>query len=117
MSRRNQTAFVAGLAILILLASCGNGAKPKSSAAAIEKSTVEISISGMTCTGCEQKIVSGIKSLKGIESAEASFKDGKAIVVFNPGVADTLKIKEAVTSAGYTVNKFVAYSPQEQGKP
>ncbi len=77
-----------------------------------EASAVEISIGGMTCTGCEQTIQSGIMKLEGVESVKATFTDGRAVVVFDPAKTDTLKMKEAVLSKGYTVNKFTEVALQ-----
>lgn len=62
---------------------------------------VELSIKGMTCTGCEQTIQTGISSIKGVKQVKANFKDGKAYVSFESGVADTIQMKEKITASGY----------------
>ena len=64
---------------------------------------VEMTIQGMTCTGCEQTIQSGIGSIDGVKQVKATFKNGKAFVEFIPGIADTVRIKEKVTASGYVV--------------
>jgi mercuric ion transport protein len=64
---------------------------------------VEISIKGMTCTGCEQTIQSGISSIKGVKQVKATFKNGTAWVEFIPGIADTIQMKEKITASGYSV--------------
>ena len=71
-----------------------------------DASLIEVSIGGMTCTGCEQKIQTSIAKLEGIKSVKASFTVGNAIVEYYPNLVDTLKIKEAILATGYTVKKF-----------
>ncbi len=65
---------------------------------------VELSIQGMSCTGCEQTIQSGISSIDGVKQVKANYKNGKAYVEFIPGIADTVRMKEKITSAGYTLS-------------
>ena len=64
---------------------------------------VELSIKGMSCTGCEQTIQSGVAAIAGVKQVKADFKTGKARVEFVPGVADTTAIKTNITSSGYIV--------------
>ncbi len=65
---------------------------------------VELSIQGMSCTGCEQTIQSGIGTIDGVKQVKANYKNGKAYVEFIPGIADTVRMKEKITSAGYTLS-------------
>ena len=74
----------------------------------MEASVIEVSIGGMTCTGCEQTVQTSISKLEGIKSVKASFITGKALVEYFPGITDTVKIKAAVTGSGYTVKRFSA---------
>ena len=64
---------------------------------------VEFAIQGMTCTGCEQTIQSGISSIKGVKQVKANFKNGKAFVEFLPDMADTIQMKEKIATSGYVV--------------
>ena len=64
---------------------------------------VEFTVQGMSCTGCEQTIQTGISSIKGVKQVKATFKDGKAFVEFVPEMADTTQMKEKITASGYTV--------------
>jgi copper chaperone CopZ len=86
--------------------SCGS--KNKTEKASLETaSVIEVSIGGMTCTGCEQTIQNNLGKLEGIKSVKASFTTGNALVEYLPGKVDTLKMKETVTGSGYTVKKFI----------
>lgn len=106
MNTIKQRILPAGFLALLMLISCQGNRKDGAVKETFTASTVEISINGMTCTGCEQTIQAGISGLDGVESVKATFTDGKAVVVFDPGKADTVKMKEIITGKGYTVNKF-----------
>lgn len=95
---------------LFLAFSCNNAGTKKSSAevkSAVQENVktvaVELSIKGMTCTGCEQTIQSGISGINGVKQVKATYKNGKAFVEFMPGIADTNLMKEKVTASGYIV--------------
>ena len=69
----------------------------------VQTVAVELTIQGMTCTGCEQTIQAGIRSIKGVKQVKATFTSGKAYVEFIPEVADTMAMKQKVTSSGYVI--------------
>lgn len=108
---RNQK-MTLGLAIIVslsIIASCnGNTKKADKEIIQQEASVIEVSIGGMSCTGCEQTIQKSIGDLDGVKSVKASFTDGKALVEYYASVVDTQKIKSAVTNVGYTFNKFIS---------
>jgi len=93
--------------VALSVVSCGRSKKTADTPATMENSIIEVSIGGMTCTGCEQTIQSGISKLEGIKSVKASYVTGNALVEYYSGVTDTVKIKEAITGSGYTVKKFI----------
>lgn len=99
------------LGLLLLISSCGGGkpreAKSESTAAT---TTIELTIGGMTCTGCENTIQTNLGKVPGIISVTASHLKGNAIIEYEPGKVDTLKIKEVVDGVGYTALKV---SPAE----
>ena len=95
---------------LFLAFGCNNASTKKSETAVKSLSqgnaktvAVEFAIQGMTCTGCEQTIQSGIASLKGVKQVKANFKNGKAFVEFLPDIVDTIQMKEKNVTAGYGV--------------
>lgn len=90
----------------LLAISCGNDKKIKKEGVPLEASTLEVSIGGMTCTGCEEKIQAGVSKLDGIKSIKASHTDANAIIEYYPAVVDTVKIREAISGTGYDVKKF-----------
>lgn len=95
---------------LFMAFGCNNGNTKKSAPelkpaieANVKTVAVEFSIQGMTCTGCEQTIQSGISSIKGVKQVKATFKNGKAYVEYLPEIADTIQMKERITASGYIV--------------
>jgi copper chaperone CopZ len=98
--------------ILLFVAVACNGRKEAPAEMFIgEPSSIEVSIEGMTCTGCEQTIQNNVEKIKGVKSVKASWKEGKALVEFFPEMTDTLEIKDAVTGSGYKVNHFNTPDP------
>jgi len=111
MVNKNQISIVVFLVTVLIAFSCGgNGKKPEKTDSKMEAAVVEVSISGMTCTGCEQTIQTRVSDLNGVKSVKASFITGKALVEYFPDITDTLKIKESITGSGYLVKKFNAVS-------
>jgi copper chaperone CopZ len=93
--------------VLISVTSCGTkGNKELKKVEGFQISRMEVSISGMTCTGCEQTIQTNVAKIEGVMSVKATFTTGKAVVDFNPAQADTSKIRTAITGSGYKVTGF-----------
>jgi len=106
MFKKTTANYMVFILAAILLISCSRGQKAEKPDLQIEPSFIEVSIGGMTCTGCEQTIQAGITRLEGIKSVKASYVVGNALVEYYPGITDTVKIKAAITGSGYTVNRF-----------
>lgn len=103
--------------IVSVAVSCnGSGKKSEKETVMQQASLLEVSIGGMSCSGCEQTIQNNVGKLEGIKSVKASFTAGNAIIEYYPSIADTVKIKEAVTGSGYTFKKFGPFKPEENIK-
>ena len=92
---------------------CSNGGPQKSPSVVksavgenLKVAALELSIQGMTCTGCEQTIQSGLGSLQGVKQVKANYKNGKAYVEFVPGIGDTTRMRESITSSGYALGSI-----------
>lgn len=57
-----------------------------------------ITVEGMSCTHCEQRVVSALESVSGVTSASADNEANTAIV---DGEADPDALSSAVAEAGY----------------
>lgn len=64
-----------------------------------------ISISGMHCASCAQKIENTLKKLKGIQKASVNFATERATVEFDESVTNESKINNAIEQLGYKVIK------------
>lgn len=111
MSFRKYSPLATGALLLLILFSCRNN--QVSASANFEPMAVEISIKGMTCTGCEQTISTSLTKLEGVQSVNATFTDGRAVVVYLPGKTDTASMRQAISGKGYSVNKFTVVQPSE----
>jgi len=69
----------------------------------VEFQTLEIPIKGMTCAGCEAHVNSAIGELDGVVNVNASYKQGNAVVAFDPNKVSQDQIVEAVNKTGYKV--------------
>lgn len=69
--------------------------------------TAEFSVNGMHCTGCENTIKTNVKELKGVKTIDASFKENKAVVIFDSLQTNEIAIMAAIEDAGYKVDTFL----------
>ena len=67
-------------------------------------SQVEYDVAGMTCTGCENTVKSGVSSLSGVAEVNASFLEGKVLVTFDTTLVSTSDIGAEIGKKGYKVN-------------
>jgi copper chaperone len=105
------------IALLAIASACGNsGKKVEKPADDGRVAKVEVSITGMTCGGCEQTIQTSVAKLEGIKSVKAMSGMGKAFIEFAPALTDTAKIRTAITESGYSVTGFALTMPTEPGK-
>ncbi len=111
---RTKLALGVLMCLMIIVASCGGGKSTgaKETAETPEETvTVNLSIEGMTCTGCENTICSNLEKIPGVKSVTASHTDGNAVIEFEPGKVDTVMLKEAVNATGYKALKTSAVEP------
>jgi copper chaperone CopZ len=90
------------LLLMWLFAACNHSTKTESvNPEALQK--VEITITGMTCTGCEQTVTQGALTLDGVKEAKASYKDGKAWVSYEDDKVTPEAITASIENTGYKV--------------
>jgi copper ion binding protein len=68
--------------------------------------TVEFSVKGMTCSGCENTVMKSVKKLDGIAEVLASHEKETAVVKFDTSLVNPAEIEKAIVAAGYTVEGF-----------
>lgn len=75
-----------------------------SSALIASEEKVTISIDGMSCDGCVNKVTSTLEKTQGVKSAEVKLEPGSAIIVFDDQKADSKKLMETIAGLGYKAN-------------
>ncbi len=76
--------------------------QPTSAAAPpTELSTVELKVSGMTCSGCAVSVRKALLETPGVASASVDHEAGRATVQYDPAKASTTQLIEAVNKTGF----------------
>lgn len=65
--------------------------------------SVVLTVTGMKCGGCETNVTDKLQAIDGIVSVKASSKDKTVSVDFDAEKTGLDAIKNAITSAGFTV--------------
>lgn len=63
-----------------------------------------LDVSGMSCTGCEQRIESALSRLDGVVRSKADHQSGVVTVVINPAKATEDAVRASIMQAGYGVS-------------
>jgi len=62
---------------------------------------VVLHVIGMDCVGCELNVVRTLEDLDGVEKAEASFPEKKAVVQYDGEVIDPEQMCQALFKIGF----------------
>ena len=63
-------------------------------------------VEGMTCAGCESSVEQAIRSVKGVKSVDASFKDSRAVVELDdPKAGKPEDVLAAIEKSGYRAQR------------
>ena len=65
--------------------------------------TVKFRVEGMHCDGCAQIIQSLLEKKTGVRTANVSFNDGEARILYDIRAVSEDKLAEAIEKAGYRV--------------
>jgi len=115
MKARNLFLFLFAAIIVVSMTSCGGGGtkaekQPEATVMADEDHAhlhyIQVSVEGMTCEGCQNTVKGAITTVQGVDSAMASFTDGRALAGYAETTPDTAAIRAAITGAGYKVTGF-----------
>lgn len=67
-------------------------------------STIEYTVTGMTCAHCEGAVRSEVSQLDGVQVVDVDAKTGR-LVIDAPGVVDDAAVLAAVDEAGYSATR------------
>lgn len=62
-----------------------------------------LTVTGMTCGGCENAVRSVLSMVDGVQKATASHRENRVQVVYDPAKTDRGAITRAIETAGYSV--------------
>ncbi|MDR0822719.1 MAG: heavy-metal-associated domain-containing protein, partial [Endomicrobium sp.] len=65
--------------------------------------TKTIYIGGMTCINCQKLIEKALKNTDGINSAKVSYKDSKAVIVYDGAIISFKEISAVIEKLNYSV--------------
>jgi copper chaperone len=65
--------------------------------------TLNFTVTGMTCGGCENAVKRAVRQLDGVEDVTASHSAKQVDVTFDEGKVNAAKIRERIESLGYAV--------------
>lgn len=64
-----------------------------------------LTVTGMSCTGCESRIAKTLGRLEGVRAVEADHRSGTVAVEFESGELGETTIRERLIQAGYEVQE------------
>lgn len=99
---------IVGLLFLgLTLLGCNAGKNSKKGEDSVPATlAVEMSVDGMHCMGCVETVRASAIQLNGVTEAAVSLDSANARIVFNTGLTDTIKIKDAIELNGYQVTSI-----------
>lgn len=62
-----------------------------------------ISVKGMSCMGCVNKVKTGLENTAGVESVEVSLEQKQVTVQYDETKTQPERLKDAIKKAGYEV--------------
>jgi copper chaperone CopZ len=62
-----------------------------------------LTVTGMTCGGCERAVERALSLVEGVSRAAASHRENRVTVAFDRAKTDRAAIAAAITRAGYQV--------------
>lgn len=68
---------------------------------AAEAKTSVFRVEGMTCGGCAAGLKMTLRKMEGVQKAEASYEERKAVVTYDPAKVKPEQIKSAIEKLGY----------------
>lgn len=67
--------------------------------------TLTLPVNGMTCGGCENAVKRALGTLPGVSGVEASHRDQRVVVTFDPAAVSADDIAKKIGLLGYQVTR------------
>jgi copper chaperone CopZ len=65
--------------------------------------TLTLTVTGMTCGGCENAVKRALGRLDGVGDVTASHVEQKVIVALDPAKVSAAQVRDKIAACGYTV--------------
>ena len=62
-----------------------------------------LTVTGMTCGGCEKAVTRALSGLSGVSNVSASHRESRVTLTYDPSQVDVDAITKRVRDAGYVV--------------
>src|SRR6266851_3546084 len=85
-------------------------------AAPESKTRLEFPVQGMHCAACVGKVERALRTVPGVEDANANLATGRATVWARPEAADLEAMRRAVEGAGYAVPEEIERTPESEAR-
>jgi Cu+-exporting ATPase len=82
----------------------------------VPTATLDLPVTGMTCTNCANTITRRVRKLEGVLEAEASFPTHSASVTYAVGTTNRAEVVAAIRKAGFDVVEASADQPLEDAE-
>ena len=69
--------------------------------------TETLSVQGMSCAACVGHVTRALQGLDGVQAAEVSLADARAVVTYDPAKVQAAQMREAVAEEGYEASPAV----------
>lgn len=80
------------------------------------KAVTVVSVSGMTCDSCAHQVHSALAKVPGVKSADVSYEQGRAAVIYDPSATSPDVIRSAIDASGYKAGEAVGEPPCHPGR-
>lgn len=74
-----------------------------------------ITVKGMTCDDCVNKITTALKNIDGVSAVNVSLEKGMASVAFDAQKTSVEKLETAIAAVGYSTGNVKAQNPHKCG--
>jgi len=61
----------------------------------------ELTVEGMSCTGCEERVTTAVKQIEGIHRVDADHETNNVEITADEGTEDA--VRDAIYDAGYDI--------------
>lgn len=100
-------ALIVVLALAVLASAAGAGAAER----------LELKVEGMVCPACERAVASVLRSQPGVLEADASFRTGRAVVLYDPEKVTPEEIAEAINTRTFYRARVLGSGEGAQARP